>query len=95
MVRIIQTFDYAHSRYVIYRADKAGDELPLHEHLDRGHLTVCMMGSIEVFFPDRSSMAGNPGDAPFEFGTGRLHGIRATMPGAMFMSVTFLPPNLD
>jgi hypothetical protein len=90
MITIVATFDYGANRHVIYRADKAGDELAMHEHCDTGHLTVAMYGDIEAFFPDHIPVAAQPGDAPFEFGTYRLHGIRAKTDGAMFMSVSLL-----
>lgn len=90
MIQIVSDFDYGAHRHVVYRADSAGDELPLHQHLDRGHLTVCMFGEIEAFFPDRDPVIARPGDPPFEFGVGRLHGIRAKSDRAMFMSIQIL-----
>jgi len=92
MVRVVNTFEYGNNLHLVYVADRVGDELPLHQHEDRGHLTICMAGEIEAFFPDREPIAARPGDAPFEFGISRLHGIRAKTNGTMFMSVVASAP---
>lgn len=92
MLRIIRNFDYGDNQHTVYLAERAGDALPLHKHDDRGHLTICMSGEIEAFFPDRDSVVAKPGDAPFEFAVGRLHGIRAKSSGALFMSVASALP---
>lgn len=89
-IQLVRIFDYGEHRHTIYRAHAAGDELPLHQHDDRGHLTLSMSGEIEAFFPDRPPIMAQPGDAPFEFAAGRLHGIRAKTAGALFMNILFL-----
>jgi hypothetical protein len=89
MVRLISTFAYAGNSHSIYVAECAGDELPpgLHKHDDYEHICVPLSGEIEAFFDDREPIAAKPGDQPFEFAVGRLHGIRAKTDGVVFMNI--------
>jgi len=88
MITLINSFEFADNLHTIYFAAKAGDELPpgLHRH-EFEHICVPMAGEIEAFFNDRESIKAKPGDPPFEFASGRWHGIRSKSDGAIFMNV--------
>ncbi len=86
MLRVVSSFVYAGSAYAVYRAERAGDELPMHDHPFE-HICVPMTGEIEAFFDDRDPVTAKPGDQPFEFLPRRKHGIRARTDGATFMNI--------
>ncbi len=70
-----------------YTCERAGDELPLHDH-NFNHITLCLAGEIEVFTADGKSITAKPGEAPIEYVAGQRHGIRALTDGARFLNIS-------
>lgn len=87
LAKIVCTFTFNGVVCVEYLCEKAGDELPLHNHTFN-HLTKVTSGEIEVFTDDGVTLQGKAGDEPFEYSAGRMHGIRGLTDGAMFLNIS-------
>lgn len=81
-----EPFTYGGLAVVTYLCAEVGDGIGLHQHLFN-HLTQAIVGVIEVYTDDGKRRELRLGDPPAEYAAGRVHGIRALTPGAMFQNI--------
>ncbi len=87
---LVRITNFCGVQLTFFRADRTGDELALHDH-PFDHLTMALVGTLEVFYADGSAQELRPGDAPIKFAARQLHGTRATAKGDCFVNITPIP----
>jgi quercetin dioxygenase-like cupin family protein len=73
-------------RFLIYKFAKAGEEIPLHKHDDRIHISFVVQGRFEIF-DDAGKSINVEQLSRVEYAIGRWHGVRALTDDAILMNV--------
>lgn len=72
----------------IYSFAVAGDELPIHSHVDHGHCTIVTAGSFVLFDDNGNERVLKKNDVVPQFTPGRPHGFRALEDNSEIINIT-------